>query len=413
MTTDSIDLLPPDLPPRRWPRVVIPLTTIAVLAGIYAVGHLPAAERAATVAAAAPTGPRPIRSRIGSPQPGPKQQAVTVIGTVEAVEAATVHARVGGTVASREVVLGQVVKAGQVLFTLDDPLVAAQVAVAEATLGERQAAVRQAVSRLGVAKAQRQRGEALGPAIVTAQDQEDRRAAEAVAEADVAAAEARVRAAEAERQRLATLQEHLRITSPLDGTVTRIAVERGELVPAGGGGGTEVVITALDRLRVRIDVPQVTAGGLVAGLPVSLVPRNGPPLAAAISRTSGVLSAKARALTAEIDLPPEARLLAGAAVTVTFQRPVARPSLRVPSEALLSGSAGAQVAVLDEQQRAKLVKVVVESDDGQLVTIASGLAPTDQVLLNPSGAVEDGRPVVVLPDPVPATPAATPPAGVR
>ena len=408
----SVIELPPETPPlvrpRVWLYLVIPLLAAAVLAGLYVAGSVPARERAVALGATVERqGTLPIRSRVGSPQPLPGVQPVSLVGSVTAIDSATVRARIGGTVATRDVSLGDEVKAGQILFTVEDPVLVGQIAVAEAVVGERRAVILQSEARLGSARGTQRRSVALGAGVISQQDLEDQAAAVAVAEAEVVVARARLTAAEAERDRLVTLNRLGTVTAPLAGTVTRLAVERGDLIPPNGGGTTEVVVTDLSRVRVRIDIPQATAGGVVAGLAANLQPRGGPPIATVISRTSGALGERSRALAAELDVAPDPRLPVGAAVTVSFSRPVRRPGLRIPSESLVVGVVGSQVAVLDEGDKARLVPVVAEGDDGTWLTIASGLAATDRVLLNPSGAVEDGRAVVVLPDPPPPAEAKT------
>jgi hypothetical protein len=68
----------------------------------------------------------------------------------------------------------------------------------------------------------------------------------------------------------------------------------------------------------------------------------------------------------------------------------------------LSGK-GTQVAVLDRENRVKLVPVTIVSDTGSEVLIADGITANDRVVANPGGTIVDGALVeVVMPPPTPA-----------
>ena len=397
--------LPPAASRRRWwAWLLIPVVVVAVLAALWYAGWHPAKARTEALRAqTSALNSAPIRARVGRPRPGPAVQNVTLPGAVEPIEEAIVHARVAGIVAHRLVELGAVVTAGQALVELDAPELVQQAALAEAQVGERRAGAAQAEATLDFEALAFKRAQTLGPELVGAQALEERRARHAVAAADLAAARARIAAAEAESARLRLLVGFTSVTSPIAGTVVARSVELGDAV-AGGASGTSLLrVARLDRIRVVVSVPQAQAGGLSVGLAATITPRGGPAIPATITRLAGALDAATRAMRVECELPAHPRLLSGGYTQVTFAFPVAKPGLQVPSDAIIPGPKGPRVATLDAEGRVKLVGITIDTDDGADLTVSAGLAATDQVLLNPSSAIEEGRLVEITPDPPPKT----------
>ena len=129
---------------------------------------------------------------------------------------------------------------------------------------------------------------------------------------------------------------------------------------------------------------------------VSLRDNLGPPVQAAITRTSGALDARSRTMLVEVELPNEDGLYRPGLfcdVEVTLNVP---PMLQVPSEALLTRGGKSMVVVVD-RGTAALRPVQAGSDDGRFVSIVSGVAEGDSVALHVPDGVDDGSRVRAVP----------------
>ena len=153
-------------------------------------------------------------------------------GRFESVERVEVRARVGGYVKSVNFEDGARVKAGDLLFTLDDRPFRAALAEAEAQLAQAKAQASQARSDL-------ERSEKLAESgAVSIEELEQNRTRLASANATVAAAVAGVDAAKLDLS-------FTRVTAPIDGRVSARNVDPGNLVAGGNSSGD--ILTTLVR----------------------------------------------------------------------------------------------------------------------------------------------------------------------
>ena len=146
-------------------------------------------------------------------------------GRLEPVQSVGVRPRVSGLIATVTFEEGSLVRQGQVLFQLDDRPFLTQVERLRAELA-------QATSALERAGSEMRRADRLAADNAMSVEERERRvsaAAEATAHVDSAAAA--LRAAELDL-------EFTRVTSPIDGRVSRALVTRGNLVSGGQGEAT-------------------------------------------------------------------------------------------------------------------------------------------------------------------------------
>ena len=95
----------------------------------------------------------------------------------------------------------------------------------------------------------------------------------------------------------------------------------------------------------------------------------------------------------EIDLPnPDRALAPGMYVQSKFKFNGA-PCFQVPAAALLFRSSGPQVAVVDGNGAVAFKDVGIASDDGNVVSLGSGLSAGDRVALNLSSQIAPGTKV--------------------
>jgi hypothetical protein len=60
-------------------------------------------------------------------------------------------------------------------------------------------------------------------------------------------------------------------------------------------------------------------------------------------------------------------------------------------------SEGPRVAVVDQNGKVDLRKIVIAQDLGQSLEIESGIEATDKIIINPSDSIADGDHVLIAP----------------
>lgn len=110
-----------------------------------------------------------------------------------------------------------------------------------------------------------------------------------------------------------------------------------------------------------------------------------------MTRIADALQQGTRTLLTEIDVPnPDGALSPGVYCTVDLQIPRKVPSLIVPANAIIFNKRGLQVAVVEDGV-VHLRKITVARDFGTQVEVRDGVKAGDQVVLNPTVDLADGR----------------------
>ena len=328
--------------------------------------------------------------QIIAPKPGPSKRPLVLPGTVSAWYEAPIFAQVSGYVHSWYVDYGAIVKAGQLLATIDTPSLDAQYAAAQADLH-----VAQANYRLAVITARR--WQALAGTVAVSQQEVD------VQTAGAEAREAEVDAASQNVARYAALEAFKRVVAPFDGVVTARLTNVGSYVNAAGGdlsvrGVSTQLFTVADvhALRVFVSVPQDYADQLVPGLTavIHLPSQPGNLIEAKYLTTARAFSTTTRTAVTELTVDNSNRALwPGTYVDVTFEVPSDPKVLTMPEEALIFRAAGTQVALVDANNRVHLRDITLGRNLGQTVQVTSGLTLGDRLVNNPPSGLMDGAAV--------------------
>jgi RND family efflux transporter MFP subunit len=325
-----------------------------------------------------------------SPLQGPTTRPLVLPGTVRAWYEAPIFAQVVGYVHSWSEDYGATVKAGQLLATIDAPSLDAQYAAAKANL-----AVAQANYRLAVSTAARWQALAGTPAV-------------SKQEVDVQTAGAEARKAEMEASaqdvaRYTALEAFKRVVAPFDGVVTARFTDVGSYVNAAGGdvsvrGSSTELFTVADvhEMRVFVSVPQDYANLLGPNITATLhePSQPGKTIQAKFLTTARAFNANTR--TAETELTVDNSnhsLWPGTYVDVVFQVPTDPAVLTMPEAALIFRAEGAQVAIVDAQNRVHLRNVTLGQNLGQTVQVTSGLSLGDKLVNNPPAGLLEGQSV--------------------
>ena len=204
-------------------------------------------------------GCEPIQPRAAAAPPPPPQVTVAkpakrlvadrdeYVGRFVAVDAIEVRARVSGYLDAVHFTDGQLVKKGDLLFTIDRrPF--------EATRAQAQASLAQARANLAYAEGDLERGQSLvRGSVITQQTFDQRTQAKRVAEASVAAQEAAVQQA--------TLDlEFTELRAPVSGRIGDRRVAPGNLVTGGTTGTTTLLatITSIDPIRFEFTMDETS-----------------------------------------------------------------------------------------------------------------------------------------------------------
>ena len=153
------------------------------------------------------------------------------VGRFVAVDSVEIRSRLSGYLSAIHFTDGQMVKKGDLLFTIDRrPF--------EIALEQMRANLAQARANLSFAQADLQRGQALlQNKTITEQTYDQRTQAKNVAEASVAAQEAMVNSAELD------LDQYSELRAPIDGRIGDRRVSVGNLITGGAGGNTTLLAT--------------------------------------------------------------------------------------------------------------------------------------------------------------------------
>jgi RND family efflux transporter MFP subunit len=330
---------------------------------------------------------------------------VSLPGTTEAFEQANIYSRTSGYVVKRSVDIGDHVKAGDLLAEITAPELDHQIAQAQATLVQNEAALRQSEANMEIARVTWERdSKLLEKGWVTRQQGDQERLTLLAQENAVAVARANIEAQRAQIKVLDQRKVYQRVVAPFDGVVTVRNIDNGSLVSGDATSGTSMfTMMHSDVIRIQLYVPQDQAFGLKPGVEATVrVPEMpGQDFKGTVTRIASALQPGTRTLLSEIDVPNrDGQLTPGTYCLVELKIPRRTPSLILPAEAIIFNRSGLSVAVV-EHNRVHIRKVTLVRDMGTAVEVSEGIKDGDQVVLNPPVNISDGQAVTprVVPPP--------------
>ncbi|HEY2685128.1 MAG TPA: efflux RND transporter periplasmic adaptor subunit [Steroidobacteraceae bacterium] len=325
-------------------------------------------------------------------------QELSLPGETAAWYDATIYARVNGYVARWGVDIGDGVKKGQILATIETPELNAELSAAQAQLKSSEAQVGARKAEVEFAKTTNERWRDSPKGVVSEQERESKKADYEGAEAKLDSAIAQVALDKSKVDQYTAMTEFREVRAPFDGVITERKIDVGNLVTAGSGATTTPLyrMAQTTPLRIFVDVPQSAAGELMnAGVPAEIRATGaiGGVFEGKIARSAESINAQARTMRVEVDMPNDKHaLVPGMYVTVGFRLP-ARGSVEVPAAALLFRAGSTQVAQVGPDGRVVFKNVTIARDNGTLVELASGANPGDHLVLNISSQIASGEPV--------------------
>jgi RND family efflux transporter MFP subunit len=170
----------------------------------------------------------------------------------------SLHSRVGGYLESLKVDAGDLVKAGQLIATVEVPELKDEILHAEAMLRRSQAEVERAAVAAEEAKQAHDRLMAVDksqPQVVARQDLDTAKARNHTAQAAMGAAREQVKVNEADIKKLKTMLGYSQITAPFDGVITKRYVDPGALIQAGTSSSALPLVRLSQSQRLRVVFP--------------------------------------------------------------------------------------------------------------------------------------------------------------
>ena len=396
----------------RRRRLIFAAVTAAVLAAVIAWAMKPGSQSAGGPGGAGrgafSGGPVPVRAVAATT--GTVEVTVDALGTVSALNTATIHSRVDGPLLKVPFHEGQLVKAGDLLAQIDPSTFQAALNQAEGQLAKDQA-------QLAGARVDLERYTGL-----LAKDSIARQTVDAQ-RFTVQQLEGAVRADKAAVENVRLQLTFTRITAPFAGRVGLRQVDPGNMVHASDANGI-VVLTQTHPIYVVFAVPSEYVPQINRhfsrgdALPVEALDRDGKVVASGklaavdnqIDTTTGTIKLKALFDNSDDSLFPEQF------VTARLRLDTLSGATLVPSAAVQRGAPGTFVYVVNADNTVSLRKMSPGPSSGDLVSVKDGVRPGEKVVIDGLDKLRDGAQVALIADSArgaasPATPA--PPPGQR
>ena len=292
-----------------------------------------------------------------------------------------VIAKLPGTLSRVAVDLGDRVRAGQVIATMDRREVDAQVDAAVASVNVGKAGVESAEAALANALLEHERSTNLfGRGALPRQRLDAAETARRGAAAQRDLARASLAQADAALRRAQEVQRDATLTSPINGVVVERNYDAGSLVSP--GDKPVIVVADLSVMKLEAGVSELEAGRLKAGMParVSVQAHPGETFDGRVAAIAPEVDARNRHFRIEVRVPnPRTALLSGmyGAAAIPLER--ASQVVAVPREAVATRD-GKRVVLRVEGETVQQVVVTEGVTDGRVVQIATGLQSGDVIV---------------------------------
>jgi RND family efflux transporter MFP subunit len=329
-----------------------------------------------------------------------------------------VMAKVAGYVKEIKVDIGDRVKEGALLATLEVPEMAddlrrdnAAVARAEADVRRAQDEQSRAQSAHEIAHLSLQRLSAVNekrPGLIAQQEIDDAHGRDLVTEAQIASAKSSVAAAQqqvdvnkADVARVHTMISYTRVTAPFAGVVTKRYADTGSMIQAGTASQTQAMplvrLSENSKLRLILPVPESAVPTVHIGQKVQVrVPTLNRTFPGTVIRFANKLSQATRTMDTEVDVEnPSLVIIPGmyAEVNLTLQqhdRVLALPVAAVDAEA--DGARG-HVLFVTPNGRVERRNIALGLETANRIEVRSGLNEGDMVVLTGRTSLQAGQEV--------------------
>lgn len=368
---------------KRWALTGAGLGLVAAIASAALVPQLTLTPRAVAATAAVEMPPTPVTVAVIQSRPIDTWQEFS--GRLEAVDRVQIRSRVAGAIQSVAFREGALVKAGDLLFTIDPAPYAASVAQA-------QGQVASAMARVHLAEIEYARGQRLTPnAAISQSDLDQRQSALSEAQAQLQSAKAALEAAQLELS-------YTEVRAPVSGRVGKVEVTVGNLVAAGSASAGLTTLVSVDPIYAGFDVAEEVVARALADLPAdgAAVPaiETIPVQIGTLADEGTPISGKLQLIGNEVDGAsgtiavravfdnPGGRLIPGQFVRIRMGEAKARPRIVISEKAINTDQDKKFVFVVDAENKIAYRPVVLGAATEGARIVESGLADGDRVVVS-------------------------------
>lgn len=375
------------LPPKEKGYTLIIVLSL-ILIGLFVFGIVPRFFTWAELREIADDNSLPI-AKVMHAKPEKKPLKLTLPSVTTAMHLTPIWARVDGYLANFFVDIGDRVVKNQLLALIETPELDKQLLQAKADLLKAEA-------ELNIAKITSDRWRELyqkNQEAVPKQEVDER-------EANYATSKANVESFAANVQRLQKTLEFKNITAPFDGVITERHIDIGSLITAGSTNNPQQLfaIAEMDIIRVFVYVPQYFYRMIKDGMFTDVTIEEFPDrvFKGKVIRNSKALDQTSRTLLTEIHINNKSGLLTtGLYATVNFELIPTKEYFIIPTSSLIIIDEGPKVAIVDPENKIKMVSVLLGRDYGKTIELTSGINENDQIILNPTAFLHEGMEVKV------------------
>lgn len=202
--------------------------------------------------------PAPVAPAVVEPAQAPFATFIAGAGIIEArTRNIAIGSALPGLVKALTVKVGDRVKAGVVLFTIDDREAQASLGVRRADLERAKALVLEVSAGLADAQTLQRLAESVTDRrAISTEELERRRNAVLIARARLESAKAQVLQAESQLTAAQITLDRLIVRAPMDGEILQVNIRPGEFAMAGPVSTPQLVMGNLDQLHVRVDIDE-------------------------------------------------------------------------------------------------------------------------------------------------------------
>ena len=345
---------------------------------------------------------------------GDLSSTLTVAGEFQPYQEVELHAKVSGYIRRINVDIGDRVKTGQVIATLEVPELNAQVSASQAEIRHSQSEITRAQNEVVLAQAnyaalhaaytRLSEASKRRPGLIAQQELDDSLAKDQDAEAKINVAKSALEAtkeqlgiSKADNQRVQSLEDYSIVTAPFTGVVTMRYADVGSLIQAGTASNTQsmpvVKLAQSDLLRLRMPVPEEDVPFIKTGGDVQIkLQSNGKSISGQIIRFTRELATSTRTMLAEVDIPnADLALSTGMTAEATIVLQKQSNVLTIPAGAVLKGSGQAYVLIVDEANKVQKVPVILGIQGSDRVEITQGLAESQSVIVSGQENYQTGQ----------------------
>jgi RND family efflux transporter MFP subunit len=376
-----------DGPPPLGRGMLITVVVVFVVLGVLIGFGIRSRSRAEKTLASDAAQQDVLAVEVTTPTQGASAQEITLPANTQAFIDTPIYARTNGYLRKWFADIGTRVHAGELLAVIETPELDEQVRQAQSDLDTAQA-------NLNLAEITAARWTKLLAKNAVSKQETDQ------ANSDLKARQSALSAAESNVKRLQQLQGFEKIYAPFDGVITARNIDIGSLIQGGDSNSPQAElfhISATDKLRLFVPVPEVYAGQVRTGSKITVTSDALPnqKFIGIVARNSNAIDPSSRTLNVEVDVPnADHKLLPGQYAFIHLPIPPSTSSMTLPAASLLFRAEGLEVGVVRDG-KVQLVPIQIGHDYGSKVEVIAGLTPEDRVILNPPDSLAQGERVQV------------------